>query len=142
MAEFKLCISDPKSGKSYSKEVKEAQADSLVNRKLGEKVAGDSLGLAGYEFEITGGSDNAGFPMRRGIHGILRKKIFTGKGVGFRSRNRWKYKDNSLRRKKTVMGSKISNTVSLVNLKVLKAGAESLEPKKEEPAVEGAKKEE
>ena len=83
MANFKLCIGDPKSGRCYQKEVKDAEAAPFVGLNIGENVKGDGFGMSGYEFSITGGSDYCGFPMRKGILGI-RKKITSRGGVGFR----------------------------------------------------------
>ena len=43
MAEFKLVISG-KEGKTVQKEVKEAQADTFMNLKIGDKVKVDEAG--------------------------------------------------------------------------------------------------
>ena len=67
MAEFKLVISDPKSGRTMQKEVKDDSARAFLDKRIGENVSGDSFELNGYEFVITGGSDKSGFPMRKGI---------------------------------------------------------------------------
>ena len=72
-----------------------------------------------YEFQITGGSDYCGFPMRKGILG-QRKKITIYGGVGFRGA------EKGIQRRKTVCGHKIHENISQVNLKVLKAGAKKL----------------
>ena len=74
MANFKLCIADPKSGKTYQTEAKEQAARGFIGMNLGENVKGEAFDMPGYEFLITGGSDFCGFPMRKGILGI-RKKI-------------------------------------------------------------------
>jgi len=65
MVDFKLSIADPKSGKTYQKEAKDKEAAPFVGKNIGEQIKGEIIGLAGYEFLITGGSDNCGFPMRR-----------------------------------------------------------------------------
>ena len=41
-----------------------------VAEKIMEKIDGNTLGLSGYELQITGGSDKSGFPMRRDIEGV------------------------------------------------------------------------
>ena len=93
---------------------------------------GEIFDLTGYEFEITGGSDNAGFPMRRDVAGIARKKIAIVKGVGLKKpKKRW-----GMKLKKTVSGNTINAKTAQVNLKVIKAGAvplvaEQKEEKKE-----------
>ena len=85
MASYKLCIADPKKGKSYQKEVKDAEAAPFVGMKIDEIVKGDLIGMHGFEFKITGGSDKCGFPMRHGILGI-RKRINIYGGVGFKGK--------------------------------------------------------
>jgi len=130
MAEFKLCIGDPKSGKSYQRVVSGDNAKALLGKKIGDKIRGESFDLPGYEFEITGGSDYCGFPMRKDIDGAVRKKILLVSGVGIRN------KEKGIRKKKTVCGNTIHSKISLVCLKILKKGKKPLgeEEKKEEAA--------
>lgn len=137
MTDFKLVLSTP-DGKSYQKELKSPQADTILQRKIGDILNGDSLGFAGYEFQVTGGSDKAGFPMRKGIV-TPRKKIFTGKGVGFSGKNRLGEKQPGLGVRKTVCGEMITPQIFQVNLKVLKEGAEKLSPVVENVPAETAK---
>ena len=98
MVEYKIVLADPKTGKCYQREVKEAEAEVFLGKKIGEKVKGDSFGLGGYEFEITGGSDSSGFPMRKDLDGVGRKRILIVKGVGV------KRKRKGQRQRKTVRG--------------------------------------
>ena len=140
MANFKLCIGDPKSGRCYQKEVKDAEAAPFVGMNIGESVKGDGFGMGGYEFSITGGSDYCGFPMRKGILGI-RKKITSRGGVGFRDM------EKGGKKRKTVCGHKIHENIVQINLKVTKEGAKKLaelfpeaEKKAEEKAKEKPKK--
>ena len=119
MANYKLNIADPKEGKCYKTEVKDTQATSLVGLNIGEKIEGAKLGIEGYEFEVTGGMDYAGFPMRHGILGE-RKRITMYPGTGFRKGLK------GMKKRKTVCGHKINDKISAVNLKVLKAGAKKL----------------
>ena len=131
MAEFKLTIADPKSGKCYKKEVKDTEAAPFGGLNIGETVKGESFGMTGYEFQITGGSDYCGFPMRRGILGI-RKKITLSGGVGFDGKMRPLRKgkkrrnQDGLRRRKTVCGHKINDHVTQINLKVVKEGTKKI----------------
>jgi len=121
MAEFKLVISDPKTGKTMQKEVKEPGANAFLNKRIGESIAGENIDLSGYEFMITGGSDKCGFPMRKGILSP-RKKVLAGKGsVGFRGKNRGGFV-RRLMKKKTVCGEKIDISISQINLKITKQG--------------------
>ena len=119
MVSFKLCISEPSTGKTFQKEVKDSMARPLVGLNIGESVKGDGFELSGYEFQITGGSDYCGFPMRRGILG-LRKKIVIMGGIGFKGA------EKGIRKRKTVCGHKIHEQISQVNLKVMKAGPKKL----------------
>jgi len=117
---FKLVISDPKSKKAYQKETDQKQTG-LIGKKIGEKVSGNSLGLSGYELEITGGSDRQGFPMRRDVEGLMRKRILLSLPPGFHPKLRGQ------RKRKSVRGNTISAQISQVNLKVVTYGKENLD---------------
>jgi small subunit ribosomal protein S6e len=119
MAEFKIVINNKE--KSIQKELKGETADYLIGKKMGEKVAGDNIGLEGYEFEITGGSDNCGFPMRKDLPGTARRKILSTKTQGL------KIKDRGILKRKNMAGNTINDKTSQINLKVLKEGKEKLE---------------
>lgn len=122
MTEVKIVVSYKE--KSYQKTI----GNELVGRKLGDKISGDLIGLKGYGLEITGGSDSAGFPMRKDIPGIGRKKPLLTKGPGVHI----DVKGERIR--KSIRGNIISNDTAQINLKVLKKGSEDLEKlfKKEE----------
>ena len=130
MVEFKLVISDVKTGKSYKSTT---SSEIFKNKKIGDNIKGDELGLAGYELQVTGGSDDSGFPMRRGIRAI-RKKILLSGGVGIR-----KLDEDGNKKYKTVSGEAISLKTSQINLKITKEGSKKLEElfKKEEAPKEG-----
>src|SRR3989344_3722438 len=124
MTEFKIVVG-AKDGKSYQKEIKSPEADNLLKRRIGENISGNLLGLEGYEFLITGGSDKCGFPMRKGIQ-APRKRITAGISVGFSGLDRNKKKQRGLLNKKTVCGDRISKDINQVNMKVLKEGSQPL----------------
>ena len=84
--------------------------------------------MTGVELLITGGSDNAGFPMRKDVRGGGRKKILIVAGVGARK------KAAGLRQRKTVSGNTISSRTVQINLKVV-----SGEGRMEIPLAEGKK---
>lgn len=130
MTEFKLVLGAT-DGKSYQKEVKSPQADELLKKKIGDSIAGESIGFSGYEFRLTGGSDKCGFPMRKGIQ-APRKKILIGKSIGFNGKNRQGTKQSGLIQRRTVCGERITKIIHQVNLKVLKEGVAPLAPKEEE----------
>ena len=126
MADYKLSMNDSKDGKSYKREVKDEEAQALLGHKIGDKVKGDAFGLPGYEFEITGGSDNCGFPLRKDIS-VPRKRILTVSGVGVKPGR------DGMRQRKTVCGNRLDDNTSQVNLKILKYGKDKLgEPGKEQ----------
>lgn len=120
MAEFKLNIGDPNSKKTLKQSVEGDVAKKLIGKKIGSKISGDDLGYEGYEFEIKGGSDKAGFPMRRDVAGISRKRILIVRGIGIRK--------NVAGRKKrrTVASNTVSELTSQINLKVTKTGKKPL----------------
>jgi len=136
MASFKVNIADPKTGKCYKTEVKDAQAAPFMGLNIGEKIEGTKIGIDGYEFSISGGTDFCGFPMRRGILGI-RKKLTIYPGVGFRGGLR------GMKKRRTVCGHKINEQISAINLKVLKEGTKKLSDMfgKKEEGKEGVKEE-
>jgi small subunit ribosomal protein S6e len=113
--------------KSFQKEI---DSNMLYGKKIGEKVQGSPLGLENYELQITGGSDRQGFPMRKGVTGIIRKKLILSGGVGY------KPKGKGIRRRKSIRGETVSEEIAQINLKVLKEGKQKFDDfvKKEEPA--------
>ncbi|MEK6916400.1 MAG: 30S ribosomal protein S6e [Nanoarchaeota archaeon] len=128
MVEFKLCIGDPKTGKTHQSVVSDANANSLMGKKMGDKIKGESFDLAGYEFEITGGADYCGFPMRKDIEGPVRKKILITTGVGIRN------KEAGIRKRRTVCGNTIHDKITQVSMRVLKQGKTPLGQPAEENA--------
>ena len=128
MADFKLVISDPKSGKSYQREVKDPDSGALIGRKIGDTVKGDEFGLAEYEFIITGGSDYCGFPMRKDVAGIARKRILAVQGIGVGKLGK------GIRHKKTIAGNTVHPRISQINLKIVKEGKAKLAVEKQEAA--------
>jgi small subunit ribosomal protein S6e len=119
MVDYKLVISDPKTGKSFAKDVKEQGAEPFVNKRIGETISGDPAGFAGYEFQITGGSDNCGFPMRKDVESARKKILYVG-GVGLRQVGK------GVRKRKTVCGNRITSKIAQINLRITKYGKEKL----------------
>lgn len=104
-------------GVSKQIELDDTGSRKLFNKKIGETISGDLVGLEGYELLITGGSDIAGFPMRKDVEGGLRKRILSVDGVGFK-----KKLGKGVRRRRTVAGNQIYNQTAQVNFKVIKEG--------------------
>lgn len=132
MAEFKVNIGDPKSGKTVQKVVSGDHAQALLKKRIGEKVSGEAIGFPGYEFEISGGSDYCGFPMRRDVRGTARKKVLIVKGVGLR------HNVEGRKVRKTVAGNTVYSKTAQINLKVLKQGEKPLIEEKAEAKEEKA----
>jgi ribosomal protein S6E (S10) len=114
---FKLVIGEK--GKSWKVDL---DSEFLVGKSLGDKVQGKDIKteLEGYELEIVGGSDLAGFPMSKDTLGLGLKSSLLTKG--------WGMKDAypGIRRKKTLRGKTISTAISQINLKVIKTGSKKL----------------
>ena len=116
---MKFVISEPKSGKAYSATTED---DLFVDKKLGEVVALDEItGMTGFEARITGGSDKQGFPMHPSVSGQARKKILTGKGIGFTPDKKGE------RKRVSVRGSAVSSEIAQVNLVITKMGGANLD---------------
>lgn len=139
MAEFKLVISDPKSGKTTQRGVKDQNAKPLIGLKIGDTIKGEAFDLTGYEFMVTGGSDYCGFPMRKGIQG-MRRRIVASAGVGFAGKHRG-YKVKDVFTKKTVCGESVHDKISQINLKITKQGKTPIFEDKKETAPAEPKKE-
>lgn len=130
MVEFKFVINDVKTGKSIQKVL---DGSAFIGKRIGEQVSGELVGLEGYELQIAGGSDYAGFPMRQDIQGIQRKKALLTGGAGLKKK---RFKGAKIR--KTLAGNRIYEKTAQVNLKIVKYGEKPLIEK----AAEGEKKDE
>lgn len=114
-------------GKCLQKEIEDVKA--LSGLKIGQTFKGEMIDFPGYEFKITGGSDNIGFAMRKDIDSSGRAKILAVQGVGLRKQN------NGKKLRKTVAGKIVGPHTSQLNVKVVKIGAK---PLFEAPAAEPA----
>ena len=133
---MKIVYSDPKTGKSAQLVLEGDRAVALLNSKINDTIDGDSIGLPGYKLKITGGSDDSGFPLMKGIGGaiktsVLRKVANSGREKGVHERL-------------TVRGSTISADTVQVNTMIVEYGSKPVselfpEKKKEEVAKEAAK---
>jgi len=117
---FKVVISDPKTKKAYQKEI-DQNASNLLGKKIGHKFSGNILGLTGYELEITGGSDKQGFPMRKDVDGMVRKKILISLPPGFHP------KIKGQRKRKSICGNTVSANIAQINAKISGYGQKSIE---------------
>lgn len=99
----------------------ETEAENLVGKQIGDTFNGEILDLNGYELEITGGSDKAGFPMRESIDGSERERVLIKDGAGVRPEER------GVQKRKSVRGNTVSTEIEQLNAKVVEEGSESLE---------------
>ncbi|MCL6088817.1 MAG: 30S ribosomal protein S6e [Candidatus Marsarchaeota archaeon] len=115
-----VVISEPASGKSYQAEVPKDKESVFIGRKVGESIDGGALGAAGYTLSITGGSDQAGFPMRGDVSGPRRSSLLLSAGPGYIPTS------SGSRRSRMVRGNTISDEIQQINLKVMTAGSKPL----------------
>ncbi len=133
MVNFKVIISHRGTGKSLVRELKDRDARVLVGMHIGEEFDSSVLGIEGGRVKITGGSDRAGFPMRRDIMGGVKSYVLLTEGIGFRSGEKGE------KRRKLVRGSIITEEIYQVNAVLTKGDFGELG--KEGKAQEGEKKE-
>ncbi|MFA6088297.1 MAG: S6e family ribosomal protein [Candidatus Woesearchaeota archaeon] len=128
MAKFHVSVGDAKkgSGRTYKFLLENDDTRVLMGKKIGDKVqlaqTKDNI------LEVTGGSDASGFPMRKDLDGVQKKKIFLASGIGYNPKRK------GCKDRKTVAGNTIFEGTAQVNLKVSKEGKEKLEvlfPKEE-----------
>lgn len=121
MASFTVVVGDPESGQSYQLDVEGQSGNRFLGRAIGDTVDGGAVGFHGYELEITGGSDDAGRPMRSDVRGpALREVLLTG-GTGYHPQR------DGERRRITVRGSEISDETVQINTTITGRGEESIE---------------
>ena len=121
MAEFQVAVADPDDGTTYQFDVEGQDANRFLGREIGADVDGGSVGLSGYTLEITGGSDDAGRPMREDVAGPDLKALLLDGGTGFNPSKEGE------RRRITVRGREVSDATSQVNARITGRGGESIE---------------
>lgn len=108
------------SGDTYQVELDEGQVQAVTGMQIGDEVEGSVLGLNGYTLEITGGSDQEGFPMRETLNGTGRKKILAGDETGHEDLR------SGERRRKSFRGNTVSEAIVQLNLRVVEAGSDDV----------------
>lgn len=88
----------------------------LAGKEIGETFDGGIIGLEGYKLEITGGSDEDGFPMRESVEGPARRKILLEEGQGIRAG------EDGQRKRKSVRGKTVSGDIQQLNTRVVEEG--------------------
>ncbi len=127
--ELKINVGNPKTG--HTTPLTLAEPKPLFGLKMGSTFKGEMIDKTGYEFKIVGGSDNAGFPMRRDVEGAVRRKVLLAGGVGFRSKRK------GMRSRRTVAGNTVGPNTAQLNVIIVKEGKQPLvEPPQEEAPAE------
>ena len=124
MAKFKIIVSDSETGTSKVVELEGTRAAPLIGRKIGEVIDGSVVDLQGHKVQIMGGSDKDGFPMRRNVHGGVRRQVILSGGIGFNPQNEGE------RRRKTVRGNVITDEIVQLNMKIVEKPKQPKESKK------------
>ena len=112
MVDFKVVLSDPKTGLSYKIDATGAAAGALLGKKIGTEVDGAPFGLNGYKITITGGSDKTGTPARPDLPGNGRRNLLLSDGFGFHA------KHNGERKRKSQRGNEIAADFFQVKAKI------------------------
>lgn len=121
MADFQVVVADPESGTTYQRDVDGQDANRFLGRSIGEEVDGGAVGLDGYTVEITGGSDDAGRPMRGDVSGPHLKEVLLDGGTGYKPSREGE------RKRVTVRGGEVSDAVAQLNVKITERGEASVE---------------
>jgi len=122
MASFNVVVADPDSGASYQLEAEEQDANRFMGKELGEEVDGGAVSLDGYTLLLTGGSDEAGRPMREDIDGPnVEEVLMREQGVGYNPSRPGE------RKRLTIRGRRVSDETSQINAKIVGRGDESVE---------------
>ncbi|MCR4284703.1 MAG: 30S ribosomal protein S6e [archaeon] len=127
---FKINVSHK--GKTFKVETED---EKLVGSSIGDKIKGEEISedLKGYELEITGTSDKAGFAGFLNINGPTLKKVLLDYGKGMHKKPKGLRKKTGIRRpkglrlRKTVRGKEISLDTVQINTMVLKEGGKKFE---------------
>jgi small subunit ribosomal protein S6e len=133
MVDFKVVVSDPKTGRAYNVDATGGAAGAIVGKRIGDEFDAGSIGLAGYKIKITGASDRTGTTAKKGIPGAGRRKLLLAGGIGFHP-----VMDGE-RRRKTVRANEITQDFVQINALVTTYGEKTLDELF--PKVEGEKKE-
>lgn len=137
---FKINVAH--NGKTFKAET---ENEALVGLAIGRPLEGKDISedLEGYELEITGTSDKAGFPGLVEYAGPGLRKVLLGYGKGMKQRPRKEGKKKvsspkGLRLRKTVRGGEISMNTVQINTKVLKEGKKKFDDLFKAPETEGS----
>lgn len=95
----------------------------FYGKRIGSKVPADSLGeeWKDYVFEITGGNDKQGFPMKQGVLTTNRVRLLLSEGHScFQPRR------TGERRRKSVRGCIVAEDLSVLSLIIVRKGIQDI----------------
>ncbi|MEM2924103.1 MAG: 30S ribosomal protein S6e [Methanocellales archaeon] len=136
MVEFRVVISDPKTGKARQVVVSGAKATKFIGKQIGSEIDGEVLGLIGYKLIITGGSDRDGLPMRKDLPGGKKYRVLLAGGTGYHPDKEGK------RDRKGLRGREITLDIGQINMKIVEYGPKTIEELLGEEEIKVEKKEE
>ena len=111
MAEFKVVVGDD-AGDTRQFDVDGQDANRFLGREIGEDVDGGAVGVDGVDLTLTGGSDEAGRPMREDVPGTDLKELLLEGGVGYDPSR------DGERKRVTVRGRQVSEDTVQINARV------------------------
>ena len=117
-------IADRNSGKTYKKDISEDVLGSLAGRKIGEEIDGIFFEMPGYKMKLTGGSANDGFPMKKDLSIMGKKRILITYNKGRKGKN-------GVRKRVTFRGNTLGSDISQLNLVITQYGTKPLDAKEE-----------
>ena len=117
MAEFTVAVADPDSGDTYQVDVADQDANRFIGRSIGETVEGSAVGLDGFTLELTGGSDDAGRPMREDVPGTALEELLLEGGTGYHPER------DGERKRVTVRGAEVGDATRQINARIVEHGS-------------------
>ncbi|MDX1745099.1 MAG: 30S ribosomal protein S6e, partial [Halobacteriales archaeon] len=121
MASFQVVVADPDTGDTYQFDVEGGDANRFIGREIGDEVDGVAVGLDGFTLEITGGSDDAGRPMREQVAGAFLRDVLLHEDTTGYNPSR-----DGERRRVSVRGREISDATAQINAKIVEQGDQSI----------------
>lgn len=122
MAAFTVVVGDPETGETYQFDVEDQDANRFIGLGLGDEVDGATVGLDGYTLELTGGSDDAGRPMRADLPGgNLREILLAERSTGYRPTR------DGERRRVSVRGAEVTDATAQLNASIVERGDQSID---------------
>jgi small subunit ribosomal protein S6e len=121
---MKLHIANPSTGGQKLIEIEdEEKLRAFYDKRISHEVEGDVLGddFKGYVFQITGGNDKQGFPMKQGVLTTKRVRLLLKEGMKC-----YVAKKRGESKRKSVRGCIVSHELSVLSLIVVKKGEKDI----------------